>query len=335
MSITKIAKDLGVHPSTVSRALSGKSGVSDKLRKKIIEYAEQIGFYPDARASSLRRKGKTGTLGIVVPDVGNPFYAEAIKSMEDVFYSHNFNFFLCVSDENPDKENFHLKNLISHRVDGIIAAPTLDKKTETFYKKIAELKKPIVFFDRYIPSLDIPYVVTNNKNGIIKLLKYLLKLGHKTLGIVSLSPESITGKIRLESALEFSKKFEIEIKPNWIQGFDSTQESGYLSMKKILQLKNKPSAVLILNDLTTLGALKAIKEMKVKIPNDISIVSFDDTFWNQIFDPPITCVKQEPKEMGILAAKMLINLLNHKNNLNKRIYLETKLIIRNSVKKLL
>jgi len=334
MNITKIAKELKVHPSTVSRALSGKPGVSDELRNKIIQYAEKIGYYPDARASSLRKKGKTGTLGIIIPDIGHPFFATAIKALEDVLYSHNYNFFLCVSDENPEKEIFRLKSLISHRVDGIIAAPTLDDKTKNFYSKLFSSKKTIVFFDRFFPALDIPSIATNNEQGIKKLINHIHKMGHKTLGIITLSPESITGKIRLKTALDYAKKLKITVQPEWIQGFDSTEESGYLSMKKILRQKKRPSVVLILNDLTSLGALRAISELKINVPEEISIVTFDDTYWNQIFNPPITCVKQDPKEMGILAAKYLINILNKKNIPKKLILLDTKLKIRQSVKKL-
>ena len=334
MNITKIAKELKVHPSTVSRALSGKPGVSNELRNKIIQYAEKIGYYPDARASSLRKKGKTGTLGIIIPDIGHPFFATAIKALEDVLYSYNYNFFLCVSDENPEKEIFSLKSLISHRVDGIIAAPTLNDKTKNFYSKLFSSNKTIVFFDRFFPSLNIPSIATNNEQGIKKLINHIYKMGHKTLGIITLSPKSITGKIRLKTALDYAKKLKITVQPEWIQGFDSTEESGYLSMKKILKQKKRPSVVLILNDLTSLGALRAISELKINVPEEISIVTFDDTYWNQIFNPPITCVKQDPKEMGILAAKYLINILNKKNIPKKLILLDTKLKIRQSVKKL-
>lgn len=332
ITLKQIAAELGVNVSTVSRALNGKPGVSEELREKIIEFARNKGYFPDLAAVGLR-KGKTKIVGVLIPDVANPFFAQILRGMEKVFYPLGYHVLLCSTDENSEKEEENLCTLLSQRVEGILAAPVDSGGNRSIYKKIVEYGIPLVFFDRIVPGLEVSCVITDNEGGIAELVRYVHKKGHRKVGIITLRSRSYTGKMRLSGALKACDELGILVKEEWILDGGSTQEGAYQSVKKLFQLEDRPTALIICNNLMMLGVMKALKELGIKVPEDISIVSFDDSYWNEIFDPPITCVAQEPEQMGLIAATMMMDLLLHGSKSSKTI-LKAHFIERNSVKQI-
>lgn len=332
ITLKQIAAELGVNVSTVSRALNGKPGVSEELREKIIEFAKKKGYLPDLAAVGLR-KGKTKIVGVLIPDIANPFFAQILRGMEKVFYPLGYHVLLCSTDENAEKEEENLRTLLSQRVEGILAAPVDSGGNKSIYKKIAESGVPLVFFDRIVPGLEASYVITDNEGGIAELVHYVYEKGHRKVGIVTLRSRSYTGKMRLSGALKVCDELGVLVKEKWILDGGSTQEGAYQAAKKLFQLEDKPTALIVCNNLMMLGVMKALKELNMKVPEDISIVSFDDSYWNEIFDPPITCVAQEPEQMGLIAATMMVDLLLHGSKPSKTV-LKAHFVERNSVKQI-
>ncbi|MGE0033634.1 MAG: LacI family DNA-binding transcriptional regulator [Pseudothermotoga sp.] len=327
-----MARELGVNVSTVSRALNGKPGVSEELRKKILELAKAKGYSPDLAAVGLR-KGKTKIIGVLIPDVSNPFFAQILRGMERVFYPLGYHLLLCSTDENTEKEEENLRTLLSQRVEGILAAPTDSGGNRSTYKKIVDSNVPLVFFDRIVPGLETSYVITDNEGGVAELVRYVYEKGHRSLGVITLRSRSYTGKMRLSGILKCCDELGMLVKEEWILDGHSTQEGAYQAAKKLFQLEDRPTSLIVCNNLMMLGVMKAVKELNVKVPEDISVVSFDDSYWNEIFDPPITCVAQEPEQMGLIAATMMMDLLMHGSRPTKTV-LKAHFIERASVKQM-
>jgi len=316
----------------VSRALNGKPGVSEELRNRILEFARMKGYSPDLAAVGLR-KGKTKIIGVLIPDVSNPFFAQILRGMERVFYPLGYHLLLCSTDENTEKEEENLRTLLSQRVEGILAAPTDSGGNRSIYKKIVDSNVPLVFFDRIVPGLETSYVITDNEGGVAELVRYVYEKGHRSLGVITLRSRSYTGKMRLSGILKCCDELGMLVKEEWILDGHSTQEGAYQAAKKLFQLEDKPTSLIVCNNLMMLGVMKAVKELNVKVPEDISVVSFDDSYWNEIFDPPITCVAQEPEQMGLIAATMMMDLLMHGSRPAKTV-LKAHFIERASVKQI-
>ncbi len=332
-TLKMIAQALGVHPSTVSRALSGKPGVSEELRSRIIKLAQEMGYLPDSRARSLRQ-GQTKIIGIVIPDMGNPFFSYAFSAMERVLFPLGYSFFLCVTEEDNEKERVLLEKLISYKVDGILAAPVDRVKNTKLYREVQKRGIPVVFFDRRLVTIDTPYVVIDNRGAVTTLIDYLWKKGHRTLGVVTLHKESYTGMERFEAAMKRAKELGMEIKDEWVKDGMSTEMGAYRVTLDLFKNGELPSALFVCNNVMALGVLKALKELKVKIPEDISLVTFDDSFWNQIFEPPITCVAQDPEQLGMIAATMMLDRIRYPEKKLSGVVLKTHFIERESVKDL-
>lgn len=316
----------------MSRALNGKPGVSEELRNRILEFARMKGYSPDLAAVGLR-KGKTKIIGVLIPDVSNPFFAQILRGMERVFYPLGYHLLLCSTDENTEKEEENLRTLLSQRVEGILAAPTDSGGNRSIYKKIVDSNVPLVFFDRIVPGLETSYVITDNEGGVAELVRYVYEKGHRSLGVITLRSRSYTGKMRLSGILKCCDELGMLVKEEWILDGHSTQEGAYQAAKKLFQLEDKPTSLIVCNNLMMLGVMKAVKELNVKVPEDISVVSFDDSYWNEIFDPPITCVAQEPEQMGLIAATMMMDLLMHGSRPAKTV-LKAHFIERASVKQI-
>jgi LacI family transcriptional regulator len=332
ITIKDIAKKLGVNASTVSRALNGKPGVSAQLREKIIQLAEKMGYLPDLTAMGLK-KGQTKIIGVLIPDISNPFFAYTVRGMEKVLRPIGYHLLLCSTNEDPDQEVENLRTLASQKVEGILAAPVDSGGNRTIYKKIAESGIPLVFFDRIVPNVDVSYVITDNESGVRELVTYLYKSGHRTIGIMTLRARSFTGKERLNGVLKACKELGITVQNEWIIDGESSEEGGYRAAKRFFSLCRKPTALIVSNNLMMLGVMKVIKEIGLKVPQDISLVSFDDSHWNEIFEPPITCVAQEPEQMGLIAATLLINNIFHDKKTSRTV-LKAHFIERQSVAKI-
>lgn len=335
INIKDVAKKAGVSTATVSRVLGDFPGVRDKTRKKVLKAVTELNYEINAVARSLRQK-KTNSIGVIVGNVLSQFYSVIAKSVEDTANKFGYHTILCNGDENPEKELEYLKVLKSNRVDGIILTPT--GKNSKYVQHLINSITKVVLLDRLIEGVDCDAVLVDNTNGAYKAVKHLIDQGYKKIGIVGGYLDRTTGAERLKGYLQAIEEAGIAKDDSLIKIGNFKKESGKRLTKELLEQSNKPEAIFATNIDMSMGALIAIKEMGLTIPDDIGIVCFDDSDWALILEPPITVIKQPVYQLGSTAAELLIKKIENKetslNHETKIITLLTKLVIRNSTKKI-
>jgi len=335
INIKDVAKKAGVSTATVSRVLGDFPGVRDKTRKKVLKAVSELNYEINAVARNLRQK-KTNSIGIIVGNVLSQFYSVIAKSVEDMANKFGYNTILCNGDENPEKELNYLKVLKSNRVDGIILTPT--GKNSEYVQHLTNSRTKVVLLDRLIEGVDCDAVLVDNVDGAYKAVKYLIDQGYKKIGIVDGYLDRTTGAERLKGYLQAIEEAGIAKDDSLIKIGNFKKESGKKLTEELLKQSNRPEAIFTTNIDMSMGALIAIKEMGLSIPDDIGIICFDDSDWASISEPPITVIRQPVYQLGSTAAELLIKKIeNEEKKLDHKptvVTLNTELIIRNSAKKL-
>ncbi|MDD3538946.1 MAG: LacI family DNA-binding transcriptional regulator [Atribacterota bacterium] len=336
INIKHVAEKSGFSTATVSRVLRNYPGVREQTRKKVLEAVSELDYEVNAIARSLRQK-KTYSIGIIVGNVLSQFYSVIAKSVEDTANKFGYNTILCNGDENPEKELNYLKVLKSNRVDGIILTPT--GKNSEYINNLISSGNKVVLLDRVIEGVDCDAVLVDNANGAYKAVKYLIDQGYKRIGIINGYLDRTTGAERLKGYLQALAEANIAKDKSLIKIGNFKKESGKKLTKELLKQVNKPEAIFVTNIDMSMGALSAIKEMGVSIPDEIGLICFDDSEWAPLINPPITVIRQPVYQLGSTASELLIrNIENNEKDLihkSKIIILQTELIIRNSTKKLI
>ncbi|SDG75122.1 transcriptional regulator, LacI family [Thermoanaerobacter thermohydrosulfuricus] len=329
VTIKDIAKLANVSITTVSRVINNKTeGVSEETRNRILQLVKELGYQPNAIARGLVTK-KTKTVGLIIPDISNPFFPDIARGVEDSAHIYGYNVFLCNTDDNLEKESEYINALKEKYVDGIIFTSSSIPKHE----HITDLIKsgiPVVIMDRRIDSEDIYGVFLDNYEGGYIATKYLIDLGHKRIGCIT-GPLYISNAIeRLEGYKRALVDNEIEVDNRLIFEGDYKINSGIIGAEKLLE--HEVTAIFASNDLMAYGAYKAIRSYGYKIPDDISVVGFDDIQLSQILEPQLTTIRQPAYDMGLTAARMLIKLIEGKKMNKKIANFRPQLIIRQSTK---
>lgn len=339
INIKTVAKKAGVSTATVSRVLSNKNIVKKSTKNKVKKAIKELGYEINIVARNLRRE-KTNTIGIIVGDILTNFNSIIAKSVEDITRKHGYNLILCNGGEDPDKELEYLKVLKENRVAGIIINPT--NKNVQYINRLIGSGVKIVLVDRSVDGINCTAVVVDNERGAYNIVKFLIDQGYRKIAIISGSLDTTTGKERLNGYLRALNEAGILKNEDMIKIGDfqnrseySRLESAYKFTREILSSTNRPEALFTTNMDTTLGSLLAIKDMKLKIPEDIAIVGFDDAEWAKILETPLTTIYQPAYDLGATAADILMKKIEEKatdqdNSLIIR--LNTKLIIRESTK---
>ncbi|MFH1940174.1 MAG: LacI family DNA-binding transcriptional regulator, partial [bacterium] len=305
-TIKDVAELVGVHPSTVSRVINDDSRISEKTREKVFLIIKKLGYTPNAIARGLKTK-RTHTLGMLIPDITNPFFAEIARGVEDAANKNDFNIILCNTDDRLKKERTYLEILRGKRVDGLILGTAHIKD-----KSILELEKnnfPYILVSRNIEELDKNCVIVDDEAGGIMATEYLIKLGHRRIA-------HITGPLKIRSALNrlkgyklALKKYGIEYRDELVGEGDFRIKGGYQVMKRFLKLAEPPTAIFAANDLLALVAMQAIQKKNFHIPEDFSVIGFNDIELASFVYPALTTIRQPMLEMGALAVKMLLRII--------------------------
>ena len=331
INIKDVARKAGVSTATVSRVLGDFHGVRDKTKKKVLKAVAELNYEINAVARHLRQK-KTKTIGIIVENVLSKFCSAIAKSVEDTNNKFGYNTILCNADENPEKELNYLKILKSNRVDGIILTPT--GKNSKYVQHLINSGTKVVLLDRLIEGVDCDAILVDNANGAYKAVKHLIDQGYRKIGIVSGILDRTTGAERLKGYLQAIEEVGIAKEDSLIKIGNFKKESGRKLTKELLEQSNKPKAIFTTNIDMSMGALLAIKEKGLTIPEDIGIVCFDDSDWALILEPSITVIRQPVYQLGSTAAELLIKKIeDEEKNLDYQptvFTLNTELIIRNS-----
>lgn len=331
-TLKEVAEKAGVSITTVSRVINDNELVNSETRNRVQEAMQEMGYHPSRVAQRLRgTKGRSKLFGLIIPDIQNAFYSNIVRGIEDVAYKQNYAVILCNSDEDQEKEKFYLEVLRSESVDGIIFPPINQDS-----KVVEELFKsglPLVCVDRRLNTDGVDTVVVDNKMGSYQVTNYLLGLGHQRIGFITSAGNFSSFKERQSGYEQALGEHGIVVDPFLIgYGDQRSTESGKKLVLKMLNNKNRPSALFVTNNLFLLGALEIIHELGLRIPEDISIVGFDDMPWARSFYPPLTVVAQPGYEMGQKAAELLFSRLNDPKRAPSTIILEPKLTVRSSCK---
>ncbi|GFN24245.1 LacI family DNA-binding transcriptional regulator [Thermanaeromonas sp. C210] len=328
-TIYDVAKAAGVSIATVSRVINGYPFVSEKTREKVLQVMQELNYSPNILAAALMKK-VTYTVGLLIPDISNPFFAEITRGAEDAANKFGFNTIICNTDNDSEKETKYINLLLQKSVDGLIFATSEIVNQNILMLK--EKKFPMVLIAREVEGSGVDVVLADNVQGAYEGVKYLIELGHRTIAFVG---EPLTIKSTQERLAGYEKALKdagLPIVEHLILTGFKTLEETYKKIKSFYW-KTRPSAIFATNDVLAIGVIRGLKELRINIPEDVSIVSFDDTVFASIAEPPLTSVAQPMRQMGQLAIMKLINRIRNKEEAATKIVLPTKLVVRNSTTK--
>lgn len=328
VTIRDIAKKAKVGVGTVSRVINNEDYVSDAVRDKVLKVIEELGYRPNTIARSLK-KGKTNIVGLVVPDVSNPFFAEIARGVTLAGRKNGYNVILIDTDNKYEFEVDSIEALKASLVDGFILSGVEDD--QPYVEKLNGEGIPLVVLDRYYQELDIPTVLIANIKAGYDATKHLLERGHRRIGLI-MGPEKL--KIVHDRMTGYKNAlYEYCITPDdsLIVKGNFSVESGYKAGKYFAELKEPPTAIFSMNDLMAIGCIRALEAKGLTVPGDMSLIGFDDIMEGSLLSKPLTTMKQPTLEMGELAMNKLLKLLK-KGKVEKKIeVLEAELIERHSV----
>jgi LacI family transcriptional regulator len=313
-TLKDVAKKTNLHSSTVSRVLRGekKLRVSDETRKRVFDAAEELHYSPNQTARTLRMQ-KSFLIGLIVPDIANPFFAQVAKSIVMQGFKKGYTVIVCNTDENQEKEDKFLETLLSRGIDGLIIAPVQDSKEQI--QKLIDRNFPIVLFDRNFDDLETNSVLTNNFEASYDAVKLLAKKGSKRVAFVSGRRKIYTTQQRLEGYKKAVKDLKLDGSESLIVGDGFTFESGFESTKQLLKLAEPPTSLIVTGNLVSVGAMKAVLEEGLSIPDDISIIAFSDNIFSQYLVTPLSSIIHPIDEIGVEAFKILIDNIDSKEEL--------------------
>lgn len=326
-TIKQVAAHAEVSTATVSRVLTGLNSVSQELTERVREAVRELNYHPNRIARNLRIR-TTHTIGVVLSDIQNPFFTSVLRGIEDVLQAADYTLLLGNSDENVAREQICLTTLRAEGVAGIIFSPTTDDATE--YRRILDIKAPVVAIDRAPIGLPIDTITVANAEGARAAMAHLISLGHQRIGMISGPAQISTASERLAGYRQALEEAGLPAPDDLVQYSDFRQAGGYKGMQALLALPDPPTAVCIANNLMTLGAYQALNERGLRIPSDIAVVGFDDIPWAVSLQPALTAVAQPTYEMGVTAARLLLAHIKEPERPVQRIVLETQLMVRGS-----
>ena len=337
INIKELALKLDLSVTTVSRVLNGKAKqyrIKEETEKKVCEAAKRLHYSPNQFARGLKLD-KSETIGVIAPDISNPFFADIIKNIEKECRQKGYSVLIGDSDENPLFEEQMVERFESRKVDGLIIAPvglSFSHLIETYNRGL-----PMVVVDRSQQGLIIPSVTSNNYKGAYEAVELLISYGHKKIACIQGLANSQSNNDRVNGYIDAMKKYGFSSNELLISGTGFTVENGYESTLLFLKTDIKPTAILALNNRISLGVLQAVAEMGVSIPDNLSLISFDEQVYSAYLNTPMTTIEQDKPEIARLAVQYLFSQIDDEPAVDEQNNEEipTKINMRKSIKRLL
>lgn len=333
-TIMDIAKELQISASTVSRALHNSPSISEGTKKAVLDLAAKLNYQPNLLALSLLSK-KTNTIGVIVPEITSYFFASVIEGVQDMVKSAGYKLIISQSNECYLEEKKLIEALALNRVDGFLISPSSNTYNYDHLERITQNDVPIVIFDRDCVDFNADKVLVDDYDGAFQAVEYLINTGCKRIAHIAGPSNLSTSKHRKKGYIDALIKHQIPLCENLIvESAGFTSECGVEAIKKLLEDKIQPDAIFAVNDAIAIGAMSIIRERGLHIPEDISIVGFDDEPYSCYFNPSLTTVWQPVYDLGMLSAKILLDNFSEKENKKEFRYelLKPELIIRGSSK---
>jgi DNA-binding LacI/PurR family transcriptional regulator len=330
ISLKDLAKELNVSISTVTRGLKNHPDISEELAKKIQLLAKQRKYFPNPLAMGLLSH-HTRTIGVIVPELVTYFFSSIISGIENFAKENNYFIIIASSQESCEKEKTNVENLLHLRVDGLIVCLAQDTNDYSHFDILLENETPIVFFDRVCRTSDFSSVVADNIGAAREITNHLIKKGCKNIGIIAGPKELNITKDRVAGIFKAIKENELEVNKDLLVYTDLSLKSAAKATHKLLAMKNRPDAICAINDTVAMAAMKEIKKVGLKIPEDIALAGFTDEFHATVVEPPLTSIIHPTFEMGQEAARLVIDQIEKENPHSPRqVVMKTKLVIRES-----
>ena len=331
-TIREVAESAGVSYATVSHVINNTRVVTQETRERVLAAMSALNYRPNALARSLRQ-GKTNSLGLVLPDSANPFFAEISRSIEDAAFKKGYSVFLCNTELDTQRELFYVDVLSKKQVDGIIFVAAGDQADSLDF--LLRQNMPVVMIDRDLPNVEVDAVLTDHQLGGRLATQHLIQLGHKRIACIA-GPSSITPSAeRLTGYRKALEEAGLSYDERLIMRGDYHAQSGMDITHAILKLEPRPTAIFALNDLMALGALRAAAEAGYSVPRDLAVVGYDDLELARFTNPPLTTIAQPKKEIGAQAVNLLVDRIALKSRSPSRLVLAPELIVRRSTQPLI
>ena len=328
VTVKDVAAQAGVSTATVSRVLSGKGGVRPELEARVRSAIDSLDYHPNQAARRLRER-KARIIGVLVPEIQIPFFAGIVTYIDEVLQEAGYLLLLGNTHDSLQGEQEHINIFLGEDVSGIIfaAANSFDLSN---YQHLLQTGIPLVAFDRTPGRLKIDSVRIDNVRATARAASHLVEEGHRQIAL-------ITGPRQISTAVDRQNGYEqalhnagLASNPALIQVGDYIQAGGYQAMQRLLELPERPSAVLVADTAMALGAMQCIHERNLRIPNDIALISFDDLPWAAAVQPPLTVIAQPVKDIGVTAARLILERIQNPDAPLRRVVLDTELILRGS-----
>jgi LacI family transcriptional regulator len=326
-----IAAKLKVSRITVSKALRDHPDISREMKEKVLKAAEKMGYSLNLVAANLSQR-KTNTIGVVIPDLENSFFAFLTDSVIDIARERNYRIILTVSRENTEIEDQNIRNLSGMRVDGLLVCISQTTGGKEIFEYVRRLGIPLVFFDRVVEHSGFSSVSFNDSQGTRDAITAITAAGYKKIAHFAGYQSISIGRERCNSFRREMKRHGLQVNKNWIIEGGFELNDGKIAFEKLRSAGQVPEIILAVNDRVALGAYRAAKEAGMRIPGDIAIAGFGFEETTSMFTPPLAVINQDPRKLGISAANLLIDEIEGRSNGKSGILIDEQFIINDSMK---
>ncbi|WP_407270901.1 LacI family DNA-binding transcriptional regulator [Radiobacillus sp. PE A8.2] len=331
VTIYDIAKLANVSPMTVSRVINNNGNIKETTKQRVENAIKDLGYIPNSAARSLTSK-KTRILSLILTDITNPFFTKVARGAEDKAMEIGYQVLLSNTDEDAEKESEYINMILSTRVDGVIIAPTGDQSLKEI-ERLRNQNIPVVLIDRELDNFNGDIVVGDSYEGSRKLVEHLIELGHRRIALINGPSNISTARERRRGYVETLKLSSLPIHDRYISEINYKQDDAKSVIKKLISLpkQEQPTAIFAANNFIAISTIKALQSFGLSVPNDISVVSFDDIEPIDSFNPFLTVASQPAYSFGMLAMQLLIQRMEEKeSNEPRKIVLPPEIIVRKS-----
>lgn len=326
-TMKQVAERAGVSTSTVSHVINNTRKVSNDVRERVLAIIAETRYIPSAVARSLKND-RTNTIGMMVPNSSNPYFAELIQGIEDAAFKLSYNIILCNAYDDPIKQAAYLRVLLEKRIDGLILVSSGADAALADLLRTANV--PMVLVDREVAGVEADFIESNHEEGGYLATRYLVNLGHRRIGCVSGPAELQPSRDRVAGYRRALAEAGIEDDPAYLLHSDFTSEGGFNAFGKLLALPSPPTAIFASNDLMAIGGICAAAEAKVRVPQQLSVVGYDDIALASYSTPRLTTVAQPKYAMGEMITHLLLERIAGGHLPLRRELLKTRLVERQS-----
>ena len=323
----QVAEKARVSTTTVSHVINNTRVVSADARERVLSVIDELRYIPSAVARSLKND-KTHTLGMMIPNNSNPYFAEIIQGIEDESFKLGYNIILCNSYDDPKKQAAYTRVLMEKRIDGLIIVAS--GSDDELNQLLSDEAIPKVLVDREVPGLAADFIESDHEQGGYLATKHLLELGHTDIACVAGPKTLLPSGDRVHGYLRALQEANVPFQDEFLAHSDFTSQGGFTAFQQLLALKKRPSAIFVSNDLMAIGGLCAAQQAGVQIPTELSVVGYDDIALASFSTPRLTTIAQPKYEIGVLTAQVMVARIKNAELPLRREMLQTQLVIRQS-----